>query len=130
MKYRAIRDIPPNIKKGDIVEINSPLVEAFAQRLEPLTEEAEEAPVKVEDEKLEIITNPDRNALKARATELGITFASNIPTDRLIELIKEEEELRSSSAGEPDGEGSAGDGDDSSGAEENDEENSSNEDEE
>lgn len=129
MKYRAIRDIPPNIKKGDIVEINSPLVEAFAQRLEPLTEEVEEASAKVEDEKPEIITNPDRNALKARATELGITFASNIPTDRLIELIKEEE-LRSSSAGEPDGEGSAGDGDDSSGAEENDEEDSSNEDEE
>lgn len=37
---------------------------------------------------------PDRNDLKARATELGINFASNIPTDRLVELVKEAEDKK------------------------------------
>ena len=35
------------------------------------------------------VINPSRDELKKEAEELGINFAQNIPTDRLLELIKE-----------------------------------------
>lgn len=46
-----------------------------------------------DDDKKEIV-NPSRDELKARATALGINFASNIPTERLMELVKEAEDKK------------------------------------
>lgn len=145
-KYRALMDVPPGIKKGDVVEFKEPLVDSYKHRFEKagdddevtllggaeektaiinpnlddlkahLAEEGVEwrddmtvvelfatmqelhdkktAPPEKEAEEDDGVGNgaPDRNALKARATELNITFASNIPTDKLVELIKEAEE--------------------------------------
>jgi hypothetical protein len=157
MKYRAIVDIPPNVKVGDIVELRDPPIREFKDKLEPVGDNEE---VNVPAEKTAIINPslddlkqhlaaegiewrddmtvvelfeliqdadakkkadaaaaaaaaenpdegkegedadpdnsgagnaPDRNELKAKATELGITFASNIPTDKLKELIAEAE---------------------------------------
>ncbi len=151
MKYKALMDVPPMIKKGDIVEFKEPLVDSYKHRFEKAGDEDEitlhngteektaiiapdleelkshlaeegvewrddmtvvelfsimkdvsekkaksEAETETDDDDLDNGGNgggaPDRNELKARATELGITFASNIPTDKLVELIKEAEE--------------------------------------
>lgn len=85
-KYRTIKDFPPNLKVGDIAEFKDELPPSLMPHFEPY--EGEEEVTEVDDT---IITNPDRNKLKERATELEINFAPNIPTDRLIELIKERE---------------------------------------
>jgi hypothetical protein len=90
MKYRAKVDIPPNVKAGDIVEANDELVPAFKSLLEKVGDDEELTDLSDNDDGV-IIANPSRDELKARATELEITFAPNIPTDRLIELIKEAE---------------------------------------
>lgn len=42
-----------------------------------------------------LTVNPSRDDLKSKATDLGIQFASNIPTDRLVELIAEAEAAKS-----------------------------------
>lgn len=91
-KYIATADIPPNVKAGDIVEVNQKLIPEFAKVLVPAPAEEQTEPTEPIDDGKTIITNPDRNALKARATELEINFASNIPTERLLELVKEAEE--------------------------------------
>ena len=93
MKYRAKVDIPPNVKAGDIVEAHEELVPGMAERLEPVNDSEELTELGQVDGSGEktLITNPSRDELKARATELGINFASNIPTDRLVELIAEAE---------------------------------------
>ena len=97
-KYRAKVDIPPNVKAGDIVTVDGELIPEFKAVLEPVVEETA---VKETDDTdsdktlarfVSLINNPDRNALKEEATKLGLTFASNIPTDRLIELINEAKE--------------------------------------
>lgn len=89
-KFRAKVDVAPEIKKGDIVEFNDPLVEGYKNHFEPV-EDGEAVDDAVVDDP-DLIVNPSRTALKARATELNINFASNIPTDRLVELVKEAEE--------------------------------------
>lgn len=85
-KYRTIKDFPPNLKVGDIAEFKDELPPSLASYFERLSGE-DEGGVDTDS----IITNPDRNKLKERATELEINFAPNIPTERLIELIKERE---------------------------------------
>lgn len=93
MKYRAKVDIPPNVKAGDIVEASEELVPGIKERLEPVSDDEELTELGQVDDggNKTLITNPSRDELKARATELEINFASNIPTDRLIELIAEAE---------------------------------------
>lgn len=98
-KYKALKDVPPEIKAGDIVEFKKPLVPSYKGLFERYV-----APKDDEEDDKDLITNPDRNALKARATELEINFASNIPTDRLIELIKEAEEKSADPDNSSDGE--------------------------
>lgn len=87
-KYIAVKDFPPNIKQGDEVKFRDKLGETVAPYFRPVSEVASEED---EDEDDTVVTNPDREKLKARANELGIPFAPNIPTARLIELIKEKE---------------------------------------
>lgn len=87
-KYVAVKDFPPNIKQGDEVEFNDKLDESLVPYFRPIGEAVSEQADETDDT---IVTNPDREKLKARATELEITFASNIPTARLMELIKEKE---------------------------------------
>ncbi len=96
-KYRAKVDVPPGIKAGDVVEFSEPLVEGFKNQFElaDSSEDITQHEEGVDDEggdRSKIIGNPDRNALKARAAELKIDFAPNIPTDRLVELVKAAEE--------------------------------------
>lgn len=91
-KYRAKVDVPPGIKAGDIVDFQEPLVPSYASRFEPYNEPAEK----------EAVINPSRDELKARATELDITFAPNIPTERLIELVKEAEDKLEGGGGSDD----------------------------
>lgn len=107
-RYIAKVDIPPHIKKGDEVRIDNPLIPEFAERLTPVVDEDDSDS---EDDDKTIVTNPDRNSLKARATQLGINFASNIPTDRLVELITEAEEKAKTDEGSGD-EGSGDEGSD------------------
>ncbi len=90
-KFRAKVDVAPSIKKGDIVEFEEPLVDGYKNHFEEYNG-SEEAGDGVEEDGL--IANPDRNALKARATELGVVFANNTPTDKLVELVKEAEEKK------------------------------------
>jgi hypothetical protein len=115
-KYRALQDIPPNVKAGDIVEVKNKLVPAYEKLLRPIAEGASEPEdTDVDNPKKTLVTNPDRNDLKKRATELGINFAPNIPTDRLIELVTEAEkkaaeETDDSSDDSSDGESGEGEG--------------------
>lgn len=81
-KYRALVDIPPSVKAGDIVEALEELIPEFKSKLELVSDDE-----KVEEKTL--LTNPNREHLKAEAAELGLTFASNIPTDKLISIIDE-----------------------------------------
>lgn len=110
-KYRAKVDIPPVVTAGMIVEANAPLIPEFQSKLEAVTEGEIDIPVSEEDpvnpdtpvegaeatettettEKTPVI-NPDREALKEEARNLGITFASNIPTDKLFNLVQEARE--------------------------------------
>lgn len=105
-KYVAKADVSPKIKKGDIVEFNDPLIPEYQNLFEKYdgqTEEAEKQTAGDNDDPVKTgIINPDRNALKAKATELGINFADNIPTVRLSELIQEAEAKRQDSQGEGD----------------------------
>ena len=89
-KYVALIDIPPNIKAGDVIELGE-LTPDFEKLTRPL--DGGEAEAKDdEDPDKEAVINPSRDELKARATELGINFAPNMPTERLMELVKEAEE--------------------------------------
>lgn len=102
-KYVALQDVPPSVKKGDIVTIKEPLVPSYKDKFAPYSPaQAEETKPDADDGKT-VVRNPDRNALKDRATELGINFAQNIPTERLIELIQEAESKQN--AGGEGGEG-------------------------
>jgi hypothetical protein len=93
-KYRALADIAPHITRGDIVNFQEELVDGYKK----LFEQVGDSEV-IEGESEGLIGNPDRNALKARATELGINFAPNMPTDRLVELVKEAEEKAKTNEG-------------------------------
>lgn len=95
-KYRAKKAFPPNIKVGDIVETDKELIPEYAPHFERVDGDS--------SEKEEII-NPSRDELKAKATELGIDFAPNITTDKLMALVKEAEDKN-------EGDGGAGDGED------------------
>jgi len=89
-KYRALVDVPPEIKKGDIVNFNDPLVDGYKKLFEKVGADDEvEDTDKTDNTRVELTVNPDRNALKARATELNVDFAPNISTDKLVELVKE-----------------------------------------
>lgn len=102
-KYRAKVDVPP-LKAGDIMVAQDPLVPEYADKFERVGEDAEAV-----DEKQPLV-NPSRDELKARATELDVTFASNIPTERLMELVKEAEDKKAAeeNSGEGDGSGEEG----------------------
>lgn len=108
-KYVAVKDFPPNIKQGDEVEFKDEIHENLVPYFQPISGAVSKQDDETDDT---IVTNPDREKLKARATELGITFASNIPTARLMELIKEKEaELADNSEDEDE----SGESDDESG---------------
>lgn len=83
-KYRALKDSPPSIKVGDIVTFNDPLIPEFASKFEPVSDDEGG-----DDDDKQIIGNPSRDWLKARAAELEIVFASNTPTAKLQELVTE-----------------------------------------
>lgn len=87
-KYRAKIDIPPGIKAGEVHEFKDELLPEFAPHFEKVGDNEETVEL---DEDRKSLINPSRDELKARANELGITFASNIPTDKLLELVKEKE---------------------------------------
>jgi len=116
-KYRAKVDVPP-LKAGDIMEASEPLVPEYADKFERVGSKTETVSEK------QPLVNPNREELKARATELGVAFANNIPTERLIELV-EEAEAKAKSESEPDeGEGDGdgeGEGEDGEGADETEE---------
>lgn len=116
-KYRAKQDIPPNVKAGDIVEANEELTPEFKALLEPFN--GEEAASEYDDSDDDgsdsddtIIANPNREDLKNKATELGFTFAANIPTAKLVEII-EEAERANNSGDNGDSDGDDGDEDES-----------------
>lgn len=96
-KYRAKVDVPP-LKAGDIMEASEPLVPEYADKFERVGDDTEETVVEKQT-----LVNPSRDELKARATELGVTFASNIPTERLMELVKEAEDKKAADEGAGDG---------------------------
>lgn len=83
-KYRALRDYNADTKKGDVVEFKDKLDPGLASWFEPVGG-------KSEDGDKERVGNPDRDELKLRATELGIQFANNTPTPKLMEMISEKE---------------------------------------
>lgn len=105
-KYRAKEDISPNVKKGDIVEITDELIPEFKSKLELYNENDGE---KVDSTEKTVVTNPSRTDLKARATQLGLDFAPNIPTERLMELVKEAEDKKAAEEAAA-GSGSEGEG--------------------
>lgn len=108
-KYIAVKDFPPNIKQGDEVEFMDDLDETLKPYFRSANEVSAEEKVEGQDTDDTIITNPDREKLKARATELEIPFAPNIPTARLVELIKEKEAaLAEDSDDDDEGEGQDG----------------------
>lgn len=110
-RYRAVSDFPPSVKQGDVVEFEDDLLPELKPYFERYVED-ELTDKTVTDETDTIVTNPDREKLKARATELEIPFASNIPTARLMELIEEKEaELADNSEDEDE----SGESDDESG---------------
>jgi len=83
-KFRALQDYSKDVKKGDVVTFEAPLVEGMKRWFEPVG-------AKSDDDDKERIGNPDRDELKLRATELGIQFANNTPTPKLMEMISEKE---------------------------------------
>jgi hypothetical protein len=73
------------------------VVDLFAKLQEAHDKQQAEAEGKVDDgtnadDDTNDATVPERTALKSRAAELGLNVASNIPTARLRELVKEAEE--------------------------------------
>jgi hypothetical protein len=103
-KYKALQDILPNVKAGDIVEVKDEIIPEYKKLLEPYNGD-EEVTIRSEetvDTDKTAVVNPSRDELKARATELGINFASNIPTERLLELVKEAEEKDASGSDDKD----------------------------
>lgn len=117
-KYRALVDVPPGIVAGQIVSFKEPLVDGYKPLFTPVTaEEAKEDGVKT------VIANPSRDELKARAAQLEITFASNTPTDKLIDLIKEKEaELEAEGENDNSDDKEADDGEDADSGEDEDKE--------
>lgn len=106
-QYRATKDIAPLIKEGDIVTTKEDLIPEYEGILVPVSGG--------DDAGKSTVINPNRDELKARATELGITFASNIPTDKLMSLVAEAEAEAEKQAGE--GEGGGDEGGDGEGSE-------------
>lgn len=94
-RYRALVDIPPRVKKGDVVTLKEDPIPEFKSKLEPVgrvvDDEEDNGNGDGGDGTKVRVGNPSRDELKARATELGITFANNTPTDKLLELIAEAE---------------------------------------
>jgi hypothetical protein len=85
MKYRALEDMAPTIKKGDIAEFTDELDPRLKGKFAPA--DADETTTHgVVDQELD--GNISRDDLKIKATELGIDFAGNISTAKLLELVK------------------------------------------
>jgi hypothetical protein len=101
-KYKALQDVPPFIKAGDIANFDQPLIPEYQKLFEAYS--GEEAAVEIDDDDplKQALINPSRDELKKRAQELEIDFAPNITTDKLLELVKTAEEKK---AGEGGGEG-------------------------
>lgn len=91
-KYKALQDLPPHIKLGDIVEFGEPLVPEYQKIFEAYNGDEEVAEIDENDPVRTALINPSRDDLKKRATELDIYFAQNITTDKLLELVKDGEE--------------------------------------
>jgi ssDNA-binding replication factor A large subunit len=106
-KYRALVDVLPNIKAGDIVTINDDLIPEYKNKFERVIDESGSDE---DTDKTEII-NPSREDLKAKAAEYGLDHAPNISTPKLLELVQAEEERRAKAAadeGDGNGEGQSG----------------------
>lgn len=108
-KYRAKVASPPDIRLGDIVEFDSPLVEGLRNHYEPVSDNEEitirRNPETGLTERREIdrtadgtmaddglrqqVGNPSRDELKKEAEELGVDFAPNITTEKLFGLVRE-----------------------------------------
>lgn len=103
-KYRALTDMPP-VKKGDVVEFKEPLVDGLKNHYvavgdsEGVAVIGEDARSEIEG-LLDLNGNVSREDLKKRATELELDFAPNIPTAKLLELVKEAQEAQLKDNGE------------------------------
>ena len=91
-KYKALQDVPPHIKAGDIANFEEPLIPEYQKLFEAYTGEEVAASADENDPVRTALINPSRDDLKKRATELDIFFAPNITTDKLLELVKGHEE--------------------------------------
>lgn len=98
-KYKALADILPIVKAGDIVELQEEPIPEYRSLLQPVGEGEEVTDNVDEDDPLTLVTQPSRDDLKKRASELNINFAPNIPTERLIELIGEAEAKKAAEEG-------------------------------
>lgn len=84
-KYRAKEDIPPGVKKGDIVELTEDPVPGMKERLEAVSDSEETTAGQPAD----LLTGLSRDELKAKADELGVDYPGNISTAKLLEAVKE-----------------------------------------
>ena len=108
-KYVATQDMPPKIRAGDVVNFKDELTDSFKPYFRPFNsdtdEEGEETHLTAGDNDHPVTTglvNPDRNQLKAKARDLGINFAENIPTVAPTQLIQDAAAQRQTSDGDQD----------------------------
>jgi hypothetical protein len=106
-KYRALVDIPPTVKAGDIVTLTEDPIPEYVGKLQPVGDDVKAADGEETDDEKILLGNPSREWLKARAEALGVDHAPNIQTAKLIELVKEAVEAEKAKA-----EAGAGDGND------------------
>lgn len=90
-KYRALVDIPPHVKKGDVVELTKDPVPGMKERLEKVGDDEKVTDV---SGNIDLTGNVSREQLKARADELNLEYAGNISTAKLFELVKEAQEAK------------------------------------
>lgn len=99
-KYIARKDNPPAFKVGDIVEAENELLPIYKDMLEKYDGDLEvgqnandedgkiiEGTALNDGAKHEEVGNLSRDDLKARADALGIDYAANISTAKLVELV-------------------------------------------
>lgn len=101
-KYRALVDIPPNVKQGDVVTLTEEPVPGMKERLVAVGDDE-----KVTDTtgNISLEGNVSREALKLRADELNLDYASNISTAKLLELVKEAQEAKAAELAAANGDG-------------------------
>lgn len=90
-KYRALVDIPPNVKAGDIVSATEEIVPGLKDKLVAVGDDEELSDT---TGNISLEGNVSREALKKRADELNIDYASNIATAKLFELVKEAQDAK------------------------------------